>query len=55
MYEIVFKMQVANLYFDYYVAFIDKMSAPKMSYKKLHSVNIIICVLKILSNIWEYK
>ena len=38
MFKIVFKMQVANLYFDYYVAFIDKMSAPKMSYKKLHSV-----------------
>lgn len=55
MYEIVFKIQLTRLYLDYYVAFIDKMSAPKMSYKKLHSVNIIICVLKILSNIWEYK
>ena len=55
MSKIVLKMKVTRLYLDYYVAFIDKMSAPKMSYKKLHSVNIIICVLKILSNIWEYK
>lgn len=55
MYEIVFKMQLTRLYFDYFVAFIDKKSASKMSYKKLHSVNIIICVLKLLSIIWEYK
>lgn len=55
MYEIVFKMQLTRLYLDYYVAFIDKKPAFRMFPQKLHSVNIIICVLKLLSIIWEYK